>query len=159
VVSAPVLAGWSVASAAELRRQLVQDNERRLVRVWLRRVKPGRGPAGHLITDMQQGDALPLFGSIGELREYLLSQGACPAAEEAVPVAWRRYRSWRRRVADRGVLLLSAKRGRWENGKPPLRRLLPPQRWGWGLPPRRVALLVPPLYNRICVITESASSP
>ena len=62
---------------------------------WLTAARVTDDPAGDLIADMRRDKTIPsLFGNIREMRSHLRLRGACPEALAAVPVVWRRYKSW-----------------------------------------------------------------
>jgi hypothetical protein len=68
------------------------------MRDFLARARITEDFAGDLITDMRHDETLPpSFGSIREMRDYLISCNACPEALEAAPEVWRRYSAWRKR--------------------------------------------------------------
>jgi hypothetical protein len=68
------------------------------VRAWLQSARIAETPEGDLIADMRVDPGLPdHFPSIGSMRGYLETKGACREALAVVPGVWRRYRRWQDR--------------------------------------------------------------
>jgi YozE SAM-like fold len=62
---------------------------------WLAVTRITEDPAGDLIADMRTDPNIPhLFSSRDAMRDYVRSKGACRQALAAVPIVWRRYKSW-----------------------------------------------------------------